>query len=73
MSSERARLKKASIYQSDQQILTAIFGRFRQFFVKMGAKTISVSGFYLRFEFRVLDFINNIIHIDMVCGGLSEI
>jgi len=43
------------------------------FFVKMAAKTISVSGCNLKFKFLVLDFIKNIIHINMVCRGLFKI
>ena len=49
---------------------SSILGRFG-FFVKMAAKTISVSGFHLRFEFFVLDFIKNDIHIDRV-GDFSR-
>jgi len=43
------------------------------FFVKIADKTTSVSGFHLRFEFLVLDFISHDIHIDRVCRGLFEI
>ena len=46
---------------------------FLRFFVKMAAKSISVSGFHLRFGFLVLDFISHDIHIDGVCRGLFEI
>jgi len=49
------------------------FGPFLRFFIKMAAKTISVSRFLLRLEFIVLDFISHDIHIDMVCRGLFEI
>jgi len=48
-------------------------GPFFRFFVKMAAKTISVSGFHIRFEFLVLDFIKDDIHIDRVCRGLFGI
>ena len=48
------------------------FGLFFLFFVKMAAKTISVSGFHLRFEFLVVDFIKNDIHIDMYVGDFSR-
>ena len=48
------------------------FGPFSRFFVKVAAKTISVSGFHLRFEFLVLDFIKNDINIDRYLGEFSR-
>ena len=44
-----------------------------RFFVTMTATTTPVSDFYFRFEFIVLDFIRNDIHIDRIRGRLFEI
>jgi len=43
------------------------------FFRKMAPTTTSGSGFHLIFEFYVLEFIENDINIDMLCGQLFEI
>jgi len=44
----------------------AIFGRFRQFFLKIDDKTTSVSGFLFSFKFTAFDFIDNDRHINIV-------
>ena len=49
------------------------FCRFYGFFAKMAAKTTSGCSLQLRFEFHVLDFSRNDIHIHKVCVGLFEI
>jgi len=41
--------------------------------IKMPAKTTFGSSFHFRFDYLVLDFIRNDIHIDWVCGRLLEI
>ena len=58
---------------SNADRFVAIFGHFRRFFVKMAHKTTSVSGYPSRFEFLVVDFIENDVHIDIVSWRIFEI
>ena len=51
----------------------ANFGRFLRFFVKMGHKTTSVSGFLFSCKLNVVDFIENDGHIDIVSWRIFEI